>query len=88
MGSTSSDHPVDLFAAAQQLRTVRVACRRFLMLWAMSPSKRLANESTSASRQNLSAGSGHDDPEALLRAISDPENRDWSFLYRGDVLDD
>jgi hypothetical protein len=83
MGSTSSDNQIDLFAAAHQLRAVRTACRRFLLLWGMSPVK-----GSAASRQNLAIVETCDDPDTLLRAISNPENKDWSILYRGDVLDD
>jgi hypothetical protein len=79
MVPTPSDNQLGLFAAAQRLRTVRTACRRFLMLWAMSPKK---------NRPNLKLDSAFNDPEALLRAMSDPQNHDWSLLYRGSVLDD
>ncbi len=29
-----------------------------------------------------------EDPEAMLRAMKDFQNHDWSLLYRGSVLDD
>jgi hypothetical protein len=79
MARAQSDNPADLFTAAQRLRTVRTACRRFLLLWAMSPGK---------GRQNFKSDGVADDPETLLRAMSDPQNHDWSLLYRGSVLDD
>ena len=84
MVPAESDHQIDLLAAAQRLRTVRTACRRFLMLWAMSPAK----GSQLRDSKNLALNGVTDDPEALLRAMSDPQNHDWSLLYRGSVLDD
>jgi hypothetical protein len=54
------------------------------MLWAMSPSTGIPAKQW----QQLNVDGAQDDPEALLRAMSDPQNRDWSFLYRGSVLDD
>jgi hypothetical protein len=84
MVPTKSDNSPDLIIAAQRLRDVRTACRRFLMLWAMSPAK----EAQARIRQASTSDKATDDPEALLRALSNPKNRDWSLLYRGDVLDD
>jgi hypothetical protein len=84
MVPAESDNQIDLLAAAQRLRTVRTACRRFLMLWAMSPAK----GSQARDSKNLPLHAVTDDPEALLRAMSDPQNHDWSLLYRGSVLDD
>lgn len=84
MVPTQTQCPDDLIATAQRLRTVRTACRRFLMLWAMSPAKARSPDS----RDHPALAGDIDNPEALLRAISDPQNRDWSLLYRGSVLDD
>jgi hypothetical protein len=84
MVPTHTEKSEDLLAAAQRLRTVRTACRRFLMLWAMSPAKAGLSDSHDA----LALAQALDDPEALLRIMSDPKNRDWSLLYRGSVLDD
>ncbi len=79
-----ADRSIDLFSTAERLRLARTACRRFLMLWAMSPEKGI----TAADREILKFDGQVVDPEALLQSISDPQNRDWSFLYRGSVLDD
>ena len=84
MALPQSDNRLDLVSAAERLRTVRTACRRFLMLWAMSPAK--GNQDRALNVRQIQ--DTLDDPEALLRAISDPQNRDWSFLFRGSVLDD
>jgi len=84
MVPTRSDNALDLIAAAQRLRIARTACRRFLMLWAMSPAKDISG----IGRQTLTSTNVVDDPEAMLRALSDPQNHDWSLLYRGSVLDD
>jgi hypothetical protein len=84
MVPTHADRSLDLFTTAERLRTVRTACRRFLMLWAMSPAK----DGPSPAAKNLKFDNGPDDPETLLRAMSDPQNRDWSLLYRGSILDD
>ena len=80
MALPPSDNRLDLLTAAERLRTVRTACRRFLLLWAMSP----ANSGSNRALSDVPPG----DPEAILRAISDPQDRDWSFLFRGSVLDD
>jgi hypothetical protein len=84
MVPTEIKNSEELIAAAKRLRTVRTACRRFLMLWAMSPAKAGIADSQDA----IALAQALDDPQALLRFISDPQNRDWSFLYRGSVLDD
>ena len=84
MVHTELENSQELIAAAKRLRAVRTACRRFLMLWAMSPAKAGLADSHDA----LALAQALDDPEALLRIISDPKNRDWSLLYRGTVLDD
>jgi hypothetical protein len=84
MVPTDTESSEDMIAAAQRLRAVRTACRRFLMLWAMSPAK----ASSSDCYNDHTLTDQIDDPDALLRAISDPQNRDWSLLYRGSVLDD
>ncbi len=51
------------------------------MLWAMSPAKGTRDD-------RVLANAPLDDPETLLRDVSDPQNRDWSFLFRGSVMDD
>ena len=88
MVPAESDNQIDLLAAAERLRTVRTACRRFLMLWAMSPAKGSPDGTINNPSHGGATGGVADDPEALLRAMSDPQNRDWSLLYRGSVLDD
>jgi hypothetical protein len=87
----SADIPIDLFSAARRLQRVRMACRRFMLLWAMSPPKvrqDLALENALNNEADNAPDATSDEAEALLRAISDPSNRDWSLLYRGSVLDD
>jgi hypothetical protein len=84
MVPTPADPTIDLLSTAERLRQVRTACRRFLMLWAMSP----ASEFTPTAWENLKLNGVVDDPEALLRSISKSHNKDWSFLFRGSVLDD
>jgi hypothetical protein len=81
MALPPSDNRIDLVTAAERLRNVRTACRRFLMLWAMSPAKGTRDD-------RVLANAPLDDPETLLRDVSDPQNRDWSFLFRGSVMDD
>ena len=65
-------------AAAHRLRMARQACWIFLDCWAAS---RLAADSEAVQRmaQDLAAADA---------AIADPDNHDWSMLYRGSVLDD
>ena len=84
MVQTDMQSPEELIAAAQRLRAVRTACRRFLMLWAMSPEKACSADSYA----DLTIADGVDDPETLLRAMSDPQNQDWSLLFRGHGMDD
>jgi hypothetical protein len=62
----------DLVEMAQRLRKVRAASRQFLALWALEK----ALDKAPAPEPGL---------EALL---SDPDNHDWSLLYKGSVLDD
>ncbi len=59
---------------------VRTACRRFLMLWAMSPSR--SYPADAGEKLNF------DNPEALLKSALNPREYDLSFLYRGSNLDD
>jgi hypothetical protein len=70
---TDSSGCVDqLVEMAQRLRKVRAASRQFLALWALERALRDAPS---------------DDP-GLQALLSDPENHDWSLLYKGSVLDD
>ncbi len=81
---STAPNPPDLLDLAKRLREVRTACRRFLMLWAMGSSpKGLAGVDLSALSDSVLG-----DPDAMLRALADPKNRDWTLLYQGDVLDD
>jgi hypothetical protein len=84
MIASASDNPTALLTAAQRLRGARVACRRFLLLWAMSSAKGFPQ----AERGNLEHDGLGDDPEAMLREMKESKNHDWSVLYRGGVLDD
>jgi hypothetical protein len=74
---------------AQRLQMVRRSCGVFLDQWAAS---RLATEENAVDRvaADISTGlaeiAGLD--EQAQAAIADPENHDWSILYRGSVLDD
>lgn len=64
---------------AQRLRRVRGACLLFLDRWAV------AQLLTDAPALDRVAGDLDAQVEA---AIADPDNRDWSVLYHGSVLDD
>jgi hypothetical protein len=61
--------------AAQRLRAVRSACSVFLDRWAVN---KLLTAPRAIDRVAID----------LQKAIADPHNHDWSFLYRGSVLDD
>jgi hypothetical protein len=61
-----------LVEMAQRLRRVRAASRQFLALWALEQALRNAPP----------PGTG------LETLLSDPDNHDWSLLYKGSVLDD
>jgi hypothetical protein len=63
----------DLAAAAEKLRDVKLATRRFLALWALEHA-----------RTRLRA-TDHHDAEA---ALSDFVKHDWSALYHGCEVDD
>lgn len=62
-----------LVQLAEQIRAVRQAQRQFLTLWAIDGVRERVLSQT--------------DPESRL-ALADPHNRDWSLLYRGNILDD
>jgi hypothetical protein len=65
--------------AAQRLRLIRSACSVFLDRWAVN---RLINGAYALDRVAA------DMEAAVEKFIADPQNRDWSVLYRGSVLDD
>jgi hypothetical protein len=67
----------NLFNAANRLRDVKNASRLFFALWALQKSP--TDHATALAESD---GVGDSD------AIADPNNHDWSLLYRGDVLDD
>jgi hypothetical protein len=83
----SADIPIDLFTTAARLQRVRTACRRFLLLWAMSPAKARQDAALDHALEGVPDDT-FEDPEAMLRAMKDFQNHDWSLLYRGSVLDD
>jgi hypothetical protein len=60
---------------ARKLREVRQACLQFLDRWAIS---HLVSDASALDRV---AGD-------IQAQDNKSENRDWSFLYRGSVLDD
>ena len=63
----------ELVATAKRLRAARAACRQFLTMWALDQAaERLCN----------------DRDAAVQAALADPQDHDWSILYRGSVLDD
>ena len=62
----------ELVEMAQRLRKVRAASRQFLALWALE--------------QALDKAPPAD--AGLDAMLSDPDNHDWSLLYKGSVLDD
>lgn len=64
-----------LAATAERLRAVKQASQHFLTLWALD------HLLTHQRPMNVLA-------TQLEVAIADPDNRDWSLLYRGGVLDD
>jgi hypothetical protein len=72
----SPNHP--LVATAHRLRQVRQACNAFLgrgladMLSNTDAVDRIADDLNEREQANL----------------ADPQNHDWSLLYRGSVLDD
>ncbi|MGA3066324.1 MAG: hypothetical protein ABSF29_05700 [Tepidisphaeraceae bacterium] len=65
-------------AAAHRLRMARQACSIFLDCWTAS---RVAADPQAVQRMAQ-------DLAAIDAALADPENHDWSMLYRGSVLDD
>jgi hypothetical protein len=65
---------------ARRLREVRQACLQFLDRWAIG---HLLSDAPALDR--VAGDIRHAQTEA---AIADPANKDWSILYRGDVLDD
>lgn len=66
---------LEIASAAQRLRTVREAQRRFLGLWAAHC---IADKSLERMTLDLEQ----------IQADDDPFDHDWSRLYRGSVLDD
>jgi hypothetical protein len=64
---------------AHRLREVRHACLDFLDRWAVN---QLTSDAPAFDRF---AADVHARTEA---ALADPDNHDWSLLYRGSVLDD
>jgi hypothetical protein len=85
------DGSYELLSTAERLKVVRRACIRFLLLWAMSPAKQSTAGGTAGSmakRKTFKFSDGKPDPDGLLRALANSENPDWSFLYRGKLLDD
>jgi hypothetical protein len=64
---------------AQRLRHVRHACQIFLDRWTIA---RLVADAAAVHRVADDLG-GKTEAD-----IADPQNRDWSILYRGSVLDD
>jgi hypothetical protein len=65
-------------AAAHRLRMARQACSIFLDCWTAS---RFVADQRAVQRMAR-------DLAAFDAAIADPDNHDWSMLYRGSVLDD
>ena len=61
--------------AAQRLRVVRSACSAFLDRWAVN---RLLTAPEAIDRVAID----------LQSDLDDPHSHDWTFLYRGSVLDD
>ncbi|MGD1276621.1 MAG: hypothetical protein ABR964_05285 [Tepidisphaeraceae bacterium] len=74
----SQDPRPQWLATAHRLRMVRLACAFFVDRWT---SDRLAADARAVERMAA-------DLRALEAAIADPNNHDWSLLYRGSVLDD
>jgi hypothetical protein len=66
-------------AAAERLRAVREACLIFLDQWAVG---RLCADQNCVDRVAADIQARAD------AALADPDNHDWSLLYRGSVLDD
>jgi hypothetical protein len=63
----------ELLATARRLRAARAACRQFLMLWAWDQAN----------------SRGHSESDKVIEAaLADPQDHDWTILYRGSVLDD
>jgi hypothetical protein len=65
----------ELAAMAERLRKVKQSYEHFLALWALD---RLLTRPVAIDRFQAD----------INNAIDDPHNRDWSMMYRGDVLDD
>ena len=65
----------DLAATAERLRVCKDAYQQFLTLWAID---RMMSRPVTVNRFEAD----------IDAAIADPENHDWSLLYRGSVLDD
>lgn len=62
-----------LVELASRIRSVRQAQRQFLTMWALDGVRdRLLLQTDDRTRD----------------ALDDPYNRDWSMLYRGNILDD
>jgi len=82
MGGRFADPPQDPWpqwlATAHRLRMVRLACAFFVDRWTGA---RLAADARAVERMAA-------DLQAIEAAIADPDNHDWSLLYRGSVLDD
>ena len=70
----------DLAAAAGKLREVREAYQQFLTTWAL--------EHITEDPRLLDRVAADVAQAGLERKLADPFNRDWSLLYRGNVLDD
>jgi hypothetical protein len=79
MMSQLTCHQPQWIDAAQRLREVRKACLLFLDRWA------IGHLLSDASTLDRVAGDVQAQTDA---AIADPNNRDWTVLYRGSVLDD
>jgi hypothetical protein len=62
----------ELVATAKRLRAARAACRHFLTMWAL----------------DQAAARICDGSKQVEAALADPQDHDWSILYRGSVLDD
>jgi hypothetical protein len=65
----------DLAAMAERLRHVKQSYTHFLALWALD---RLLTKPLAVDRFQAD----------IEQALEDPNNRDWSMMYRGSVLDD
>ena len=69
----SADSP-DIVELSNRLRTVRTACRRFILLWAMSRAEATKQINDGAREEDGDVGQ-------MLDGFKNSSDPDWSFLY-------